>query len=57
MKTHQILYVLSIVILLGILMILINFPNSNKAALIAGAFTFIGFGLNIAGYTLKNKAN
>jgi hypothetical protein len=57
MKIHQILYVLSFVILFGILIILINFPNSNRAALIAGTFTFIDFGLNIAGYTLKNKTN
>lgn len=57
MKTHQILYILSFVILFGIFMVLVNFPNSNRAALIAGALSFFGFGLNIVGYSLKSKSN
>ena len=47
---------ISSLILIGIsIFLLVEYPNSGKMSLIAGAITFIGFALNIAGYVLNKK--
>ena len=48
---------ISSLILIGIsIILLIEYPNSGRMNLIAGAITFLGFTLNIAGYSLnKNR--
>jgi len=47
---------ISSLILIGIsIFLLIEYPNSGRMSLIAGAITFLGFALNIAGYLLNKK--
>ena len=57
-KNHKMkngIYISSL-ILIGIsIFLLVEYPNSGKMSLIAGAITFIGFALNIAGYVLNKK--
>jgi hypothetical protein len=57
-KNHKMkngIYILSL-ILIGIsIFLLIEYPNSGRISLIAGAMIFIGFALNIAGYALNTK--
>jgi hypothetical protein len=51
----NIIYVASL-ILIGIsIFLLIEYPNSGRMGLIAGAIVFFGFALNIAGYSLSKK--
>lgn len=47
---------ISSLILIGIsLFLLVQYPNSGRMGLIAGAITFVGLALNIAGYVLNRK--
>ena len=47
---------ISSLILIGIsIFLLIEYPNSGRMSLIAGAITFLGFALNRAAYLLNKK--
>lgn len=51
----NIIYISSL-ILIGIsIFLLVEYPNSGRMSLIAGAMTSLGFALNIAGYALNKK--
>lgn len=53
-KMKNLIYISSL-ILIGIsIFLMLEYPNSGKMSLIAGAMTFLGFALNINGY-LQNK--
>jgi len=47
---------ISSLILIGIsIFLLAEYPNSGRMGLIAGAMTFVGLALNIAGFVLNKK--
>jgi hypothetical protein len=47
---------ISSLILIGIsIFLLVEYPNSGRMSLIAGALTFLGFALNSTGYLLNKK--
>lgn len=56
MKTSTLIYILSLLIVTVAFVLLINFPNSGRYSLIAGALFSMGFMLNIASYALKTKS-
>jgi len=49
----NILFVISIVLLLLSFYLLVEFPNSNRMSLIAGVFSAIGIGANILVYSIS----
>jgi hypothetical protein len=53
MKTNNLLYILSLIILLGSIFLAVEYQDSGRIQFIAGILTMIGFGMNIVGYTMK----
>ena len=51
------IYVSSLILIGAAIFALIEYPNSGRMGLIAGALTFIGFALNIAGFALHKKSS
>ena len=48
-------YITSLVFIAISIVLIIEYPNSGRMQLIAGGLVFLGFALNIAGFSLKNK--
>ena len=48
-------YITSLVIIAISIVLIIEYPNSGRMQLIAGGLVSLGFALNIAGFSLKNK--
>lgn len=55
MKINNLLYILSLVILLGSIYLAVEYQDSGRIQFIAGILTMIGFGMNIVGYTMKKQ--
>lgn len=53
MKTNNLLYVISLIIIAASIILVVKYPDSGRANLIAGALTVVGFALNIAVFTMK----
>lgn len=53
MKTYNLIYIISLIVLAVSIILVVGYPNSGRIHLIAGALTAIGFALNIAGFTMK----
>ena len=49
----NLIYISSLIIIGISLFLLVEFPDSGRMNLIAGALTFVGFALNITGYVLN----
>jgi hypothetical protein len=49
------LYVISLVIIAISIVLIIEYPNYQRMQLIAGGLVFLGFVLNISGFSLKDK--
>ena len=52
----NLIYSISLVVISISIYLLIEYPNSGRAGLIAGGLIFIGFVLNIVGFSLNAKA-
>lgn len=52
-KTNILIYILSLIFLLVSIIIVVEFPYTQRIQLIAGLITFLGFGLNIVSYVTK----
>jgi hypothetical protein len=50
MKTNNLLYILSLVILLGSIFLAVEYQDSGRIQFIAGILTMLGLGMNIVGY-------
>mgnify|MGYP006896940007 CR=1 FL=1 len=58
MKTSTLLYILGLVLIAGAIMLIVFNPDSERAFLISGGLTLVGFPLNIAGFVMsKAKSN
>lgn len=55
MKTISLIYVISLLILATAIFMVVGFPGINKAQVIAGGLTFVGFALNIATYVFRKR--
>ena len=55
MKTSFLLYLAGLLLIAAAFYMLLEHPNSNRMAMYAGLSTLLGFGLNIAGFFLKNS--
>ena len=55
MKLKIVLYILSLIILFTAIFLMIEYADSGRLSLIAGALTAIGFSLNIATYIMTNN--
>jgi len=55
MKTNNLIYILSLIILAASIFLVVVYPNSSRMHLIAGFLTVIGFSLNIGGFVMKNR--
>ncbi len=53
MKTINLIYILSLIIIAVSVFFVVGYPNSGRIELIAGGLILIGFSLNILGYVLK----
>lgn len=51
----NLVYVTSLIFIVIAIVLIIEYPNSGRMQLIAGGLVFIGFALNIAGFSLKDK--
>lgn len=51
----NLIYSISLILMLFSIYLIIEYPNSGQTNLIAGGLIFIGFTLNIIGYSLKLK--
>ncbi len=57
MKTNILIYLLSLIILIVSIFLVVEYPNSGRIQLIAGALTPLAFILNIVSYLTKNKSH
>ncbi len=55
MKASILFYIISLIVLAGVIFMIIEYP-SNQVQSLAGGLTMIGFSLNIAGYLMKKKS-
>lgn len=55
MKTYNLIYTLSLVILAASILLVVIYPNSGRFHLIAGGLALIGFPLNIAAFIMKKR--
>ena len=53
MKINNLLYILSLVILLGSIYLAVEYQDSGRIQFIAGILTMVGLGMNIVGYAMK----
>ena len=53
MKANILIYVLSLLILAVSIILVVEYPNSQRTQLIAGGLAFLGFLLNITGFAMK----
>ncbi|HEY5590271.1 MAG TPA: hypothetical protein VIK55_04565 [Paludibacter sp.] len=53
MKTNNLLYIISLVILIGSIFLAVEYQNSGRIQVIAGLLTIIGFAMNITGFAMK----
>ena len=53
MKTNILIYILSLIILIGSITLVVESPDSGRIQLIAGGLTLVGFVLNIVSYVTK----
>ncbi|MEG0698300.1 hypothetical protein [Algoriella sp.] len=51
----NIFFILGLVLILASILLLIEFPDSNRMSMIAGATTAIGLTFNVVGFILKPK--
>ena len=56
MKMKNIFFILGLTLIMASILLLIEFPDSNRMSLIAGITTSIGLTFNILGFVLKPKA-
>jgi hypothetical protein len=54
-KMKNILHIISLVIIATSIVLIIEYPNYQRIQLIAGGLAFLGFVLNISGYTVRDK--
>ena len=55
MKTKNLLYIISLVILIGSIVLVVEYQNSGRIQVIAGLLTIIGFAMNITGFAMKKR--
>jgi len=55
MKTNNLLYIISLVILIGSIFLAVEYQNSGRIQVIAGLLTIIGFAMNITGFAMKKR--
>ena len=53
MKTNNLLYILSIIILIASIFLVVEYQDSGRTQFIAGILTMIGFAMNIVGFVIK----
>ena len=53
MKISNLLYIVSLIVLVVSIFIAVEYPNSGRIQMIAGGIALIGFALNIAGFGMK----
>ena len=55
MKTKNLIYIASLILIAISIVVVIEYPNSNRMELIAGMTAALGIGLNVAGFLLPKK--
>ncbi|MDE5420048.1 hypothetical protein L3049_18820 [Labilibaculum sp. DW002] len=55
MKTNNLFYILSLLLLAASLFLMVNYPESNRMYLIAGVLIPIGFVINILSFFTKKR--
>jgi len=53
MKLSNLLYIVSLIVLVVSIFLAVEYPNSGRIQMIAGGIALIGFSLNIAGFAMK----
>jgi hypothetical protein len=55
MKTNNLLYILSLIILLGSIFLAVEYQDSGRIQFIAGILTMLGLGMNIVAFAIKKQ--
>jgi uncharacterized membrane protein len=55
MRTNNLLYIISLVILTASIFLVVEYQNSQRLQGIAGLLTIIGFAMNITGFAMKKR--
>ncbi|PVX52008.1 hypothetical protein C7377_0303 [Balneicella halophila] len=55
MKTSTIIYIVSLIILIGAIALSIEYPDSGRLQLISGMLIPVGFILNVIGFLTKKR--
>ncbi|MFT5714833.1 MAG: hypothetical protein ACI9WT_001400 [Flavobacterium sp.] len=55
MKTYNLLYIISLLILTGSIFLVVEYQNSQRIQSIVGLLTIIGFAMNITEFTMKKR--
>ncbi len=53
MKTNNLLYILSIIILIASIFLVVEYQDSGRTQFIAGILTMLGLGMNIVAFAIK----
>jgi hypothetical protein len=55
MKTNNLLYILSIIILIASIFLAVEYQDSGRIQFIAGILTMLGLGMNIVAFAIKKQ--
>lgn len=55
MKAGILFYIISLIILAGVIFMIVEY-RSSQVEMLAGGLTMIGFSLNVAGYLMRKKS-
>jgi len=55
MKAGILFYIISLIVLAGVIFMIVEY-RSSQVEMLAGGLTMIGFSLNIAGYLMRKKS-
>jgi len=55
MKTNHLIYLLSLIMLIGSIFIVLEYKDSQRMQMLAGFMIIIGIAINITGFAMKKR--
>jgi|LakMenE18May11ns_1017448.scaffolds.fasta_scaffold8399706_1 membrane-bound ClpP family serine protease len=55
MKTNHLIYLLSLIMLIGSIFIVLEYKDSQRMQMLAGFMIIIGIAMNITGFAMKKR--
>lgn len=55
MKTNNLIYLLSLIVLIGSIFLVVEYNDSQRMQMLAGFMIIIGLSMNITGFAMKTR--